>query len=81
MLIYLSTWKDARDCLDQSPIAEYTRPGGLRLLWRLRDEAFGESEEEQSERAELRSIPKASRTACGGIHWPDEAVEGSVSTG
>lgn len=52
MLIYLSTKKDARDCLDQMAISEYTRPGGLRLVWRLLDEAFGESEDELFERAE-----------------------------
>ncbi|CAL1135188.1 unnamed protein product [Cladocopium goreaui] len=52
MLIYLSTKKDARDVLDQKPIQEYTRPGGVRLIWHLLDEAFGESEEELFERAE-----------------------------
>ena len=52
MLVYLSTKREARDCLDQAPISEFTRPGGLRLVWRLLDEAFGESEEELFERAE-----------------------------
>ena len=52
MLVYLSTKRDARDCLDQAPISEFTRPGGLRLVWRLLDEAFGETEEELLERAE-----------------------------
>ena len=52
MLVYLSTKRDARDCLDQTPIQEFTKPGGLRLVWRLLDEAFGESEEELFERAE-----------------------------
>lgn len=52
MLVYLSTRKEARDCLNQAPISEFTRAGGLQLVWRLLDEAFGESEEEQFERAE-----------------------------
>lgn len=52
MLVYLSTKKDARDVLDQQPISEYTRVGGIRLLWRLLDEAFGETEDEWFERAE-----------------------------
>ncbi|CAK9032878.1 Retrovirus-related Pol polyprotein from transposon TNT 1-94, partial [Durusdinium trenchii] len=52
MLVYLSTKRDARDCLDQAPISEFTRAGGLRLVWRLLDEAFGETEDEQFERAE-----------------------------
>ena len=52
MLIYLSTKKDARDCLDQLTLSEYTRPGGLKLVWRLLDEGFGESEDELFERAE-----------------------------
>lgn len=52
MLVYLSTKRDARDCLDQAPISEFTRPGGLRLVWRLLDEAFGETDEELFERAE-----------------------------
>ena len=42
MLVYLSTKKDGRDVLDQQPISEYTRAGGIQLLWRLMDEAFGE---------------------------------------
>lgn len=52
MLIYLSSRRDARDCLDQRSITEYTRPGGLRLVWRLLDESFGETDEELFERAE-----------------------------
>ena len=52
MLIYLSTKKDARDCLDQMAISEFTRLGGLRLVWKLLDEGFGESEDELFERAE-----------------------------
>ena len=52
MLIYFSNKKDARDVLDQKPIQEYTRPGGVRLIWHLLDEAFGESEKELFERAE-----------------------------
>ena len=52
MLIYLSTRREARDCLDQRAITEYTRPGGLRLIWRILDESFGETEEELFERAE-----------------------------
>ena len=52
MLVYLSTKKDARDVLDQQPISEYTRAGGIRVLWRLLDEAFGETEDEWFERAE-----------------------------
>ncbi|CAK9032730.1 Uncharacterized protein (Fragment) [Durusdinium trenchii] len=52
MLVYLSTKQEARDCVYQVPISEFTRAGGLRLIWRLLDEALGESEEEQFERAE-----------------------------
>ena len=52
MLVYLSTKKDARDVLDQQPISEYTRAGGIQVLWRLLDEAFGETEDEWFERAE-----------------------------
>lgn len=32
MLVYLSTRKEARDCLDQAPISEFTRAGGLQLV-------------------------------------------------
>ena len=53
MLIYLSTKKDARDVMDQQPISEFTRPGGIKLVWKLLDEAFGETEEELFERAEV----------------------------
>ena len=53
MLIYLSTKKDARDVLDQQPISEFTKPGGIKLVWKLLDEAFGETEEELFERAEM----------------------------
>ena len=52
MLIYLSTRKDARDCLDQRALTEFTVPGGLQLIWQLLDEAFGETEDEVFERAE-----------------------------
>ena len=33
MLVYLSTKKDARDCLEQRAIGEYTKGGGLQLMW------------------------------------------------
>ena len=52
MLIYLSTRKDARDCLDQRALTEFTVPGGLQLIWQLLDAAFGETEDEVFERAE-----------------------------
>ena len=52
MLVYLSTKKDARDCLEQRAIGEYTKGGGLQLMWGLLNEAFGETEEELFERAE-----------------------------
>ena len=52
MLIYLSTKREARDVLEQHPITSYTGPGGLQLLWKVMDEAFGESEAELFERAD-----------------------------
>ena len=52
MLIYLSTSGEARDVLDQRPLAEFTSDDGLKLLWRLLEEAFGESTAEFFERAE-----------------------------
>ena len=52
MLVYLSTRKEARDVVEQHPVTAYTGPGGLQLLWRVLDEAFGESEAELFERAD-----------------------------
>ena len=52
MLIYLSTRREARDVVEQHPIGSYTGAGGLHLLWRVLDEAFGESEAELFERAD-----------------------------
>ena len=52
MLIYLSTRKEARDVVEQHPIHCYTGSGGLQLLWKVMDEAFGESEAELFERAD-----------------------------
>ena len=52
MLIYLSTRKEARDVVEQHPINSYTGGGGLQLLWKVLDEAFGESEAELFERAD-----------------------------
>eukprot|EP00434_Breviolum_minutum_P025436 symbB.v1.2.022474.t1/scaffold1996.1/size93170/9 len=59
MLIYLSTRKEARDVVEQHPIHCYTGSGGLQLLWKVMDEAFGESEAELFERAdkELERYP------------------------
>eukprot|EP00435_Cladocopium_sp_Y103_P070035 s255_g34.t1 len=52
MLIYLSTKREARDVLEQHAITSYTGAGGLHLLWKVLDEAFGESESELFERAD-----------------------------
>eukprot|EP00913_Durusdinium_trenchii_P010664 g10004.t1 len=52
MLVYLSTRREARDVVEQHPVTDYTGPGGLQLLWRVLDEAFGESESELFERAD-----------------------------
>ena len=52
MLIYLSTRREARDVVEQHPVTSYTGAGGLHLLWRVLDEAFGESEAELFERAD-----------------------------
>eukprot|EP00913_Durusdinium_trenchii_P008570 g8049.t1 len=52
MLVYLSTRKEARDVVEQHPVTSYTGPGGLALLWKVLDEAFGESETELFERAD-----------------------------
>ena len=52
MLIYLSTRREARDVLEQHAITSYTGAGGLHLLWKVLDEAFGESESELFERAD-----------------------------
>ena len=60
MLVYLSTCGEARDVLDQRPLAEFTSHDGLRLLWRLLEEAFGESTAESS------SVRKESSTRTGG---------------
>lgn len=50
MLIYLSTRKEARDVVEQNPVTSYTGHGGLHLLWKVLDEAFGETEAELFER-------------------------------
>ena len=60
MLIYLSTRREARDVVEQHPIGSYTGAGGLHLLWRVLDEAFGESEAELFERAD-RELEKCRR--------------------
>lgn len=52
MLVYLSTRKEARDVVEQHPVTSYTGPGGLQLLRKVLDEAFGESESELFERAD-----------------------------
>ncbi|CAK8997152.1 Uncharacterized protein (Fragment), partial [Durusdinium trenchii] len=52
MLVYLSTKREARDVVEQHPVTSYTGPGGLQLLWKVLDEAFGESEAELFERAD-----------------------------
>ena len=52
MLVYLSTRREARDVVEQHPITSYTGEGGLQLLWKVMDEAFGESEAELFERAD-----------------------------
>ena len=52
MLVYLSTRREARDVVEQHPITSYTGEGGLQLLWKVLDEAFGESEAELFERAD-----------------------------
>ena len=79
MLVYLSTKKDARDCLEQRAIGEYTKGGGLQLLWGLLNEAFGETEEELFERAEAEFMNyRRSWSVRGIVHRPDEALEGPV---
>ena len=60
MLVYLSTRREARDVVEQHPIASYTDAGGLHLLWKVLDEAFGESEAELFERAD-RELEKCRR--------------------
>ena len=60
MLVYLSTRKEARDVVEQHPITAYTGSGGLHLLWKVLDEAFGESETELFERAD-RELEKCRR--------------------
>ena len=52
MLVYLSTRREARDVVEQHPIQAYTEAGGLQLLWRVLDEAFGESDAELFERVD-----------------------------
>lgn len=52
MLIYLSTRREARDVVEQNPIQAYTEAGGLQLLWKVLDEAFGESDAELFERVD-----------------------------
>ena len=79
MLIYLSTKKDARDVLDQQPISEYTQPGGIKLVWNLLDEAFGETEEELFERAEVEfHVQETSRTVHCHVPWAVEKTKGPV---
>ena len=60
MLVYLSTRREARDVLEQHPISSYTTSGGLHLLWKVLDEAFGENESELFERAD-RELEKYRR--------------------
>ena len=52
MLVYLSTRREARDVVEQNPIQAYTEAGGLQLLWKVLDEAFGESDAELFERVD-----------------------------
>ncbi|CAK9014990.1 Transposon Ty1-PL Gag-Pol polyprotein [Durusdinium trenchii] len=52
MLVYLSTRREARDVVEQYPIQSYTESGGLQLLWKVLDEAFGESDAELFERVD-----------------------------
>lgn len=60
MLVYLSTRQEARDVVEQHPITTYTGSGGLHLLWKVLEEAFGESEPELFERAD-RELEKCRR--------------------
>ena len=52
MLVYLSTRREARDVVEQNPIQSYTEQGELQLLWKVLDEAFGESDAELFERVD-----------------------------
>lgn len=52
MLVYLSTRREARDVVEQRPVTSYTGSGGLHLLWKVLDEAFGETEAELFERVD-----------------------------
>ena len=54
MLIYLSTKKDASDCLEQLTVNEYTRPGGLKLVWKLLDEGGESMEDDGLEEEDLK---------------------------
>ena len=72
MLIYLSTKDEARDILDQRQLSEYTSEDGLHLLWRLLEEAYGESTAEHFERAE--------RELSGYRRIPGQTVASYVAT-
>ena len=52
MLIYLSAKGEARDTLDQMELMDMQSKGGLRKVWMLLDEAFGEQDEELFDKAE-----------------------------
>ena len=52
MLIYLSAKGEARDTLDQMELVDMQSKDGLRKVWMLLDEAFGEQDEELFEKVE-----------------------------
>ena len=52
MLLYLSVKGEARDTLDQMELADMQSREGLKKVWILLDEAFGEADDELFEKAE-----------------------------
>ena len=52
MLVYLSVKGETRDTLDQLELNEMKARGGLKKIWSLLDEAYGEADDELFEKAE-----------------------------